>query len=181
MKTMYMETKKVILVDNPKESLLKFINEHFALIMPYEVMDGFSFQIRLSKEQYNKITKKEKEELKSMSEWPERENLVGTLEEPDIDVYIDTRYWKHTESYVYDYHIPKAFILSMRCVYGHEGLDDCIRYVFVDMDYFEPIIMANIDKAETDVLIRPKPELKPKLTGRKLFRSRYSKRINEEV
>jgi hypothetical protein len=151
---MYYDGDKIMLVDDPKESLMNFIKEHFQLIMPFEVHDGFHFQIRISKQQYAKLKDTEIEKLKGASEYPSDE--VENLDKADQEEYIKTRYWKHTNSYVYNYHIIQAFVLKTRCEYGCEGLDASVNYVFILKNYYSPVVMSNIDKYEHQDFIRAK-------------------------
>jgi len=142
---------KKILVKDPKQAVLDFVRDNFELCLPFEVHNGYHFQIRISPKEYAKLTKEEKKILNHQTEmeFDKREDLEQTLgSKENADKYINTHYWANCDCYVFNFKSSNSIKLQARCIYGYEGLDESVDYLFIDEDEFDPIIMANMDLSE---------------------------------
>ena len=158
---------KKVMVEDPKRAVLDFVNENFELCLPFEIHNGYNFQIRISPKEYAKLTKEEKKILDSGAEFEhdKYEDLVHTLRgKANADKYIETHYWANCDCYVFNYKSSNSIKLNARCIYGYEGMDESIDYIFIDKDEFDPIILANMDMHERQKWkrVKPKPVKKSK-------------------
>jgi len=150
-------------VENPKEELLKMITNQFGLLLPFEVSKGYRFQIRISEEQYNKLSDEVKQEL---SFWQDKErqyrigrDVYGENSE-ELENWMKNNYWTNCKAYIFDYISENSFVLSARCEYGYEGKEESYEIVFMSTEDFAEIIYKNHDASERKENFNPDLKLR---------------------
>ena len=143
---------KIVYSECPKIDLLKFIDEWFELIIPFEVHKGYHFQIRIEEDQYETL-KAETKELLSFQSLISNKNVndgTGVYKENSDELrrWQEENYWSNCKAYIFDFDSDSSFVLNARCEYGYEGLEESYTILFFDKSVFPPLIYENIDTSE---------------------------------
>jgi len=140
--------KIIMCKDDPKEKLLKYIEENFKLILPFEVHKGYRFQIRIKKEKYDKLSKKTKDDLRFHQYEYTNGTDVYDVGSEELRLWQEENYWSNCDAYIFDYRSRDSYILNCRCEYGYEGLEESFDILFFDEIAFPPLIYKNMGADE---------------------------------
>jgi len=144
---------ELIFVEDGAKAILEYVNNNFRLLLPLQVSQGWFFQIRISKKQYEGLSEEIKHKLRFWAEHPidtyhqmkEVVELKGSKEEK---LYLEENYWTPCDAYIFNYNSKNSFVLEARCKYGYDGLEESYDIVFAEETDFPPIIFKNHDSSE---------------------------------
>jgi len=142
-----------IFVSDVEMSAKNYISSKFYDILPFEVFKGNDFQIRISIEQYKKLSTKIKKILKKYA--VEKESL-GYDDEKFKKMerrYAKDFFWTGSNSYIFDYTSIHCITIEENCTYGYEGLESSKSIHFIDRNEFPELILLNIGKYEGDEFV----------------------------
>ena len=134
----------IFIVDDLKEYIKNFIYEMFDEIIPCVLEKGLKFQIRFTKDEYEK----------DIPEWiKETLKRYAIVNEGAPDDYKKTFFWKYCGSYIFNYKIDEVIVIYTRTEWSMVGFDYDLTMIFVKRGTLPDIILRNIHKDECDKFI----------------------------
>ncbi|MCJ7634583.1 hypothetical protein MUP77_19600 [Candidatus Bathyarchaeota archaeon] len=114
--------------------------------MPLEVSITYSFQIRLSRAEAEKLSKQAFQTLMQYSKpLTDRGSFVKVATMSNWEYF-----WKNCNSYIFNIKSKQAVMLHTKCVYGYEGREDSYGILFFPTKEFPQLIVKNMGLGEKD-------------------------------
>lgn len=162
---------KIIYCKDAKKELQDFIKDWWELIIPFEVHQGISFQIKITKKQFESLDEKIRNILRFQSlmscEYQNDGTDVYEAGSEELRLWQEEHFWSYCNAYIFDFTSDDSYELHTRCEYGYEGLEKSFDIIFFNEYEFPPIISRNMGCIEREV------------EGSKHFNDDFSLEINE--
>ncbi len=135
--------ENINIVDDIISECTRYVDINFDNIIPFQITNGYDFQIRMTEKTFLQVPEKYKEELRKFA-IPDKYDY--SIEGEVLERYKKDFFWINCNEYIFNFKIKKGVCVNTNCKYGPEGIEDCKNTIlFIDKKELTPFILLNID------------------------------------